>query len=238
MSLRTERILRALREVMTTPTLRDEQTRIGPSDLGNPCNLCLAAKMAGEPVPRSFSLYPWLGTAIHHLIEWTTEKIRLVHRPGLNDMAMEIFGHPTAVAELHIEKAVFIPGYGWCPAHIDYLLPNEGCLVDWKSSSRKKVKAYRARGFVPTDNVGQTLIYLHAAITNGYPVESAVLVYIPRDAATLDEIWAYEVQYDIVEINKIIERAANIQLWIDAGRWKELDSDPDCMTCNPGYFGS
>lgn len=235
MSQRTERILLAIREVVTTPTKRDVQLRVGPSDLGDPCNYCLGSKMAGVKPKRSFSMYPWLGSAIHKLIEWATEWKRFKLIDGVNNMAWAVFGHPAAVSELYIEKAIFIPGYGWCPAHIDYVFPNEGCIVDWKSSSRKKVKSYKVHG-VPIENVGQTLLYLDAAKKYGYNVESAVLVFIPRDAADVSEMWAYEVFHDESEVKSIIDRAAAIWKWVEAGRWEELDKDPHCMNCNPGYF--
>lgn len=236
MSQRTERILTSIKQIMSAPSDRDLQGRIGPSDLGDPCNYCLGSKMAGVKPQRKFSMYPWLGTAIHTLIEHLTHRLRFKLIPGHNELAYKIFGHPTAVAELHIENAVYIPGYGWCPAHLDFILPEEKCLVDWKSSSKKKVKVYQLRG-VPTENTGQTLIYIHAARNNGYDVEAAVLVYIPRDTADLDDLWAYEVMYDEAEVQSIIDRAAAIWLWVEAGRWQELDKDPGCYNCFPGYFG-
>lgn len=237
MSQRTERILLAIRQVMATPTKRDQQVKIGPSDLANICNYCLGAKMAGVKPKRDFSMYPWLGSAIHKLIEWTTDWSRFVHQPGVNDMAMAVFGHPSAVSEQYVPEAIYVPGYGWCPAHIDYVFPNEGCIVDWKSTSRKKVRFYKIHG-VTIEQVGQVLLYLHVVrVKLGYNMESAVLVFIPRDAADLSEMWAYEVFYDEKEVQLIIDRAAQIQKWVDVGRWEELEKHPECLTCHPGYAG-
>lgn len=234
MSLRTERVLRAIREVIATPSARDEQTRIGPSDMGDPCNYCLGSKMAGIKPERDFSMYPWLGTAIHTLIEKLTDISRMMFLPDINDMAWEIFG-PNSGARSEIRVWIcHIPGYGDVYGSIDFMLLGEKCIVDWKSSSRKKVKLYKVQG-VPIENQGQTLMYIHGAIKSGYDVESAVLVYIPRDAASLSEIWAYEVEYNEEEVQQIIDRAANIYLWVEAGRWRELDKSPHCWTCNPGF---
>lgn len=228
-------MLVAIRQVMANPTKRDRQVRIGPSDLGDSCDYCLGSKMAGIKPKRDFSMYPWLGSAIHKLIEWLTNWSNFELVPGENDLAYEIFGHPSAMAELAVSHAILIPGYGWVPAHLDYIFPAEGCIVDWKSTSKKKIQSYKIHG-VPTENVGQTLLYLKTARDLGYNVESAVLVYIPRDAADLSNLWAYEVEYNEEEVQSIIDRAAVIWLWVEADRWQELTKNPHCYTCNPGYI--
>lgn len=230
---RSDRILAAIREVISTPTKRDQQVRIGPSDLADPCDHCLAAKMAGVKPRRDFSMYPWLGSAIHKLIEWITMPRRLDMFP-LDSLAREIFGGEGALSELYIEKALYIEGYGWIPAHIDFVLPAELCFVDWKSSSRKKVRAYKVKG-VPIENLAQVILYLEALLRNGYNVEAGVLVYIPRDAAELREMWAYEVPRNEGEAQAILDRAAVLYQWVQAGRWEELASDSECHVCNPGF---
>lgn len=231
MSQRTERVLLAIRELITQPSERDLQLKVGPSDLGDPCNYCLGRKMAGIKAERDFSMYPWLGTAIHKLIQYLVEPLRFFYQPNINDMAWELFGLGRARTEIKV-FICHIPGYGDVYGNIDVLLELERIIIDWKSSSRKKIKLYKLHG-VPTENLGQTILYIHGARKSGYDVEAAVLVYIPRDAADLGELWAYEVEYDESEVNQIIERATIIQQWVTAGRWQELDKDPDCWTCNP-----
>lgn len=234
MSRRTERILVAIRQVITQPSKRDLQAKIGPSDLGDPCDKCLARKMAGEKIQRSFSMYPWLGTAIHHLIEHIVHPSRFVLIPDFNELAFEIFGREGVVTEQNV-FICHIKGYGDVYGNIDMIVEDEGCIVDWKSTSRKRVRNYKING-VPIENVGQTLLYIKGARASGYNVEAAVLVYIPRDAADVSELWAYEVPYDEDEVQDVITRAENIQLWIDAGRHHELKSDPECYNCNPRGF--
>ena len=234
MSQRTDRILLALREIMLTPTARDEQVTIGPSDLGDPCDYHLGMKMAGEKPQREFSMFPWLGTAIHTLIEKLVSVKNLTLHPGMNEMAWELFGAPSGA---RTEVKIFIcniPGYGDVWGSIDVLLIGENCIVDWKSSSLKKIKTYKLHGLDPS-NQGQVIMYIGGARKAGYNVEAGVLVYIPRDGGDPSQIYAVEVPWDEAEFNSIIERATVIQQWVAAGRWRELDRDPHCYSCNPGY---
>lgn len=235
MSKLTERVLVAFREVLSVPTKRDQQVTVGPSDLSDPCNFCLGRKMAGEAELRSFSMPLFLGSAIHKITEWLVSP-GMMAEMDRTTLAYEVFGADTVSTELSIRKAIFIEGYGWCPAHVDLVLPDELALVDWKSTQMKYLRLYKVKG-PPTAHIGQVMLYLHALRTNGYNVEKAVLVYVPKDAGSLYDIWAYELEYDAEAVAKIKQRAEAIMQWVAAGRWNELARDPECHRCNPGYTG-
>lgn len=54
-------------EVLSRPSERDKQRRIGPSELGDLCERCLAEKMLGthEDDDRGTPFAPMLGTALY-----------------------------------------------------------------------------------------------------------------------------------------------------------------------------
>lgn len=233
-STRASRVLYALKELMTAPTERDLQSRVGPSDLGDPCDYCLGRKMRGIKPKRLFSMYPWLGSAMHAFIEKLTAPGVLKWVPGANDLAWEVFGDARTASELKIKDALHIRGYGPVTVHIDMLLLTEGCIVDWKSTSKRTLKTYMIKMTVPQYSYIQVQLYLKAARDTGYNVSWGVLVYIPRDAADLDEMWAFDFDYDEAAAQGALDRAADIQKWIDAGRAEELAHHPDCKVCHPG----
>lgn len=234
MSLLTNRIHRATQEILQTKTDRDKQINIGPSDMADPCNKCLASKLAGVKPEREWSMFPWLGTAIHKLIEWTTHASRFRWVQGENDLAWELFGDGRAVFESRY-FICSIPGYGDVYGSIDVMLLVEKAIVDWKSSSVKKIKLYKAVG-VPDEYIGQVMMYLNAVRQHGYDFEKAVLVFIPRDAPGTDSIWEFEVTFDQEKVDAILNRIQQLMQWVEAGRWQELKPHPDCWTCNPPTF--
>lgn len=235
MSLFKARVERAARELITTPSDRDQQVDIGPSDMADPCQKCLASKLAGVKPHREFSMYPWLGTAIHRLLEWTSDAVRFRHRPGVNDMAWELFGDGKAIFELRVHIGT-IEGYGDISGSVDVVLPEERGIIDWKSSSKKKIKVYKLKG-VPDSYRGQIQLYLDGLRKAGYYVEKAVLVFIPRDAHTPADIWLHEESYDPAIVEAIYRRLDQLMLWVKAGRWQELPSDSDCFICHPFFTG-
>lgn len=235
MTILEERVLRAAREIITQKSERDNQVLIGPSDMADPCNKCLASKLAGVKPHREFSMFPWLGTAMHKLIEWTADLVRFTHNPGVNDMAWEFFGPGKA----HFEMKIFIchiEGYGDVYGSVDVYVIGEQIIIDWKSTSKKRIQQMKIKG-VPENYIGQLTMYMRGLLEKGYPVETGMLVFIPRDAATPADIWAKEVPYVEANAQQIITRVNQLMQWVKAGRWHELASDSDCLTCHPRFFG-
>jgi len=232
-SLDFERFMRAARELIVTETARDQQRTIGPSDMADPCLKCLGRKMAGDQPEREFSMFPWLGTAMHTLIEkLATVVMRPI--PGKNDMAMEMFGPDSgAVFELKVFICT-IPGYGDIYGSLDVI--TKEVIGDWKSTSKKKVKVYKIQG-PPPSYLGQLTMYLHGARLSGYDRSTGVLVFIPRDAFGVDDLWGYEWEYNPDLAQQIIDRVTSVYQWVQLGRHHELPSDSSCNTCHPGFFG-
>ena len=114
----SSRLKTAVISEILQPTQRDLQKRVGPSDLGNPCPRCLGRKLVAEDnTAGDFSLYPWIGTAVHSYLE------------------AQVFQDNYAQHELRVYVGD-VPGYGPVKGTSDLVLqkhPELGSwVVDWK----------------------------------------------------------------------------------------------------------
>lgn len=112
------------------PSARDKQKAPGPSDLGDPCDVCLARKLAtflglGSYSQGGFSLKAWIGTAIHEKLERDLPAV-----------------YPHAQCEIKV-KVADIPGIGAVGGHVDVFLSRQRAIVDWKSSDLDKILRYK-----------------------------------------------------------------------------------------------
>lgn len=199
------------------PTKRDKQTRIGPSDLGNPCAKCLGRKMTGEggdAFGGDFSLYPWLGTAGHFYLENT------------------VFQSSDYLHEQRLYVGD-VPGYGPIRGTADLVRVSEpGMVVDWKFVGLKKIKSYRANGS-PKAYRYQRQLYARGVDLAGIAVvESVANVYIPRDSGNIKDIWVDEEAYQPEMAEEALERAGRVYEQALLGGYQSLPSDPDCWVCN------
>ena len=115
-------------EEITKPTERDGQKKVGPSEIGNPCAKCLGRGLMNERAEQSFSLYPWIGTAVHFFMEHNT--------------------FPNCRHELKLFVGE-IPGYGEIKGTTDMAMQEADgtwTVVDWKIVGLKKLKSYRVNG--------------------------------------------------------------------------------------------
>jgi len=116
-------------EILTAPTARDRQTRLGPSDISDGCARCIGLKFLGDKRESPFAARPWLGrvggNAWHKYFE---------HR--INDGVSWRAVDAGVVPERYVRVAE-IPGYGWIGGSIDITLPHQ--IVDIKGTERKKL---------------------------------------------------------------------------------------------------
>lgn len=199
-------------EQITQPSDRDKQRRVGPSGLGDACPLCLAKALAGESDERSFSMYPWLGTAVHYYLE------------------DHVF--PDAEHELKLYCGD-VPGYGKIYGTTD--LYWDKTVGDWKIVGLKRIKSFRVNG-PPQNYRYQAMIYAKGAELSGREVEDIAIVFIPRDSGNPQDIWVYEEPYQPEMADAALERAGVLYNdFVLTGKIDELPSDDDCFNCN-GYF--
>jgi hypothetical protein len=115
---------------ITKPSKRDKQVAPGPSDLADPCDVCVAKSIAaslgmGSRSSGDFSLKAWLGTAVHEKLE---RDLRYVY--------------PHAEQEITVTIGD-IPGIGIVEGHVDVYLPRKRAAVDWKTSDKKTIEKYK-----------------------------------------------------------------------------------------------
>ncbi|PYG00188.1 hypothetical protein SAMN05216184_104127 [Georgenia satyanarayanai] len=217
-------------EIVNQP--RSLQKRIGPSELGTPCDHCLAAKLAGWT--RTDDGVPWLpyvGTAMHAQLEELfirSENDRnAVHTTGRRYLAEQ----PVMVGHIGGEEI-------W--GSTDLLDLHVGMTVDWKLVGVTTLRAAK-RGPSPVYRT-QADLYAKGWNDAGIRVDHVAIAYLPRNAVSLnDAIW-WTAPHDRARAEAALERAnrlhtnltalASISVeardaWITA-----LPRDPGCHDCS------
>ncbi|MFB7858767.1 hypothetical protein [Rhodococcus qingshengii] len=209
------------------PSKRDQQRMVGPSDLADTCNLCLARKLAalcGIPVDqptRLFSHKAWLGTSIHEKLE---TGLPLVY-------PRESENGPRYHQELAVPIGT-IRGLGDVHGHFDLYIRDS--IVDYKSSDRYRIKMYQKDG-VPNSHNGQTKLYLKGVNGCGQLGRYAVLVYIPRDSSDLSDIWVASDSADEELADSLLGRAQRLTEMVRSGSISDLVPEQGCFVCTKQF---
>jgi hypothetical protein len=136
---------------------RSQQTALGPSEIGTPCERRLAYRLANLP-PVNFNRDPWpaiVGTAIHQWLEGA------VNRYGDPRLETE--------AELIIDQAL--------TGHSDLL--RETTVVDYKTAGTDVMREARKNGPSRSYKI-QINLYGLGQVRRGRRIEHVALVYLPR----------------------------------------------------------
>lgn len=200
---------------------RSRQTRLGPSELGTPCQRQIAMKLAGIPRQPEDKRPPWApmqGTAMHTLMEealrfhnaqlgrerWVVEE-KLVVDPGLDDVD-PITGHGDAFDTDH------------------------ACVIDWKYTGVTTLREVK-RKTVPNEQLVkpeyrvQGHLYGRGHERAGRDVRYVRLVFLARshdyaDSAEWTEeyqpeiaFWAIDRYYATIQLLIDLDLAANPGLW-------------------------
>lgn len=203
--------LKVIQEI-SKPSDRDKQSRVGPSELGNPCDKCLGRALMNERPEQDFSLYPWLGTGNHLYMEHET--------------------FPDYLHELKVDVGE-VEGYGPIKGTSDMYDKDEEAIVDWKFVGIKKLKSYRVNG-VSKQYRFQGQLYARGAERMGLEVEKVAIVFIPRDSGNVKDIWVHEEAYQPEMAEAALNRASQIYAWLqeEGNTWQGLEEDFDCFQCN------
>ena len=219
---------------LTKPSERDKQRKVGPSELGDLCERCLAEKLLGvHKEEKTHPLAPMIGTAFHLYLENVI---------GLKDYLKE-----TKVTVGTIER------YGDIRGTADGFDTATGHVVDYKVLSKKKIKAFSSATFFDEDynpefysdslTEGQLKKYYYQmqlyglGMENaGYEVNHTSLILFPRDCTVESVISAsHELcfKYNREAALNVLERAKQIFKWANENRDNlgELDSHPGCYYC-------
>lgn len=225
-----DRIMREL----TKPSKRDKQRKVGPSELGDLCERCLAEKLLGvHEEEKTHPLAPMIGTAFHLYLE--------------NVIGLKGYLKETKVTVGTIE------GYGDISGTADGFDIETGHVVDYKVLSKKKIKAFSSATFFNEDRnpefysdsmtegqlkkyYYQMMLYGLGMQNAGYDVHHCSLVLFPRDC-TVESVTtaSHELcfKYKREAALAVLERANEIFKWANENRDNlgELDSHPGCYYC-------
>ncbi len=219
---------------LTKPSERDKQRKVGPSELGDLCERCLAEKLLGvHQEEKNYPLAPMIGTAFHLYLE---------NMVGLKDYLKE-----TRVTVGTIE------GYGDISGTADGFDTATGHVVDYKILSKKKIKAFSSATFFDEERnpefysdslteaqlkkyYYQMQLYGLGMENAGYEVNHTSLILFPRDC-TVESVMSasHELcfKYNREAALNVLERANQIFKWA-INNWnilEELDSHPGCYYC-------
>lgn len=203
---------------------RSQQQEVGPSGLGKPCARCLAREVLGRPIVRAYDPHVWrryVGVCVHAGLA----EAALAHNMGINR------------GRYVIESKVYPDGPG------SALLPKGGdsdlydgdraTVVDWKTSSKARLKAYRANG--PGQQYRfQAHLYGRGFVLLGLPVENVAIAFVPRDGS-LNDLYVWTEPYDESVALQALDRYSKIRelaLANGVAILPFLPADPDCFDCS------
>lgn len=114
---------------------RSLQKRIGPSEIGEPCDRWVIHKLAGmeEPARPALPWKPFIGTAVHAQMEEIFTNART--SPGAPDWVTE---HEVTVGYLPDGTAI--------TGHSDLFHISSGTVIDWKIVGERQLANYKTNG--------------------------------------------------------------------------------------------
>lgn len=213
---------------------RDLQKTIGASEFGSPCTYCVGQILLANHKHDGHS--PWwlaarIGTACHLDLEQTAREY----------LPKSMLEHRVHLGELE--------DYGAISSSLDYFDPDEGHLVDWKTTERAKLRLYKLIEAMPEPSpiettelsearftlekyVNQGLSYARGLVMAGYEVNRISLGFVCRDGKTDDDIWSLDFDYDPEQAQRVWDRL--VALWDylrEGGDPEALNKHPFCKTC-------
>lgn len=159
---------------------RSRQTRIGPSELGIPCDRWMSHKLAGTPEvnTRHAPWLPTIGTAIH---AWIEDVFSAANLP-----AIQAGQRPRWLLETEVSVGT-VAGQD-ITGHCDLYDTVTATSVDWKTVGPTRLKAYQRHG--PGGQYrAQGHLYGRGWQRKGYPVDTVAIAFLPRNAELEQTVW-------------------------------------------------
>ncbi|WP_159622704.1 hypothetical protein [Ruania rhizosphaerae] len=194
--------------IMNAP--RSLQVEIGPSEIGNPCDHCLAAQLAGWSQNAELGWLPFVGTAVHSALE----VFFIEHENHRNA------NHTTGRRYLTEHKVLVgqVAGtdvWGTC----DLFDTVTGMTVDWKIVGITTLRAAKKRP-KPEHRV-QAHLYGRGWVNAGYRVEHVAIAHLPRNEQSMTRaVWwhePYDEQVAVDALDRATQFAVNLQALATAG---------------------
>lgn len=198
---------------------RSRQVAIGPSELGMPCEHCLAAKLAGWTETRDAAWLPTIGTAVH---AWLAEQFS---------------GTPRWLVETRVDvgevNGVPITGSA------DLFDLESHTVVDWKVVGAETLRTVKADGGPSPQYRAQAHLYGRGFARAGHRVERVAVAYLGRNAPT-PRPYLWTEPYDEQVALDALERATAALRILDALHGADADvvayisglpRAPRCYSC-------
>jgi len=220
-------------DLLKAESERDGQRLIGPSEIGNPCEHCVARRLMeskGHPKPQQgkYWLGAKIGTAIHAELEQEERK-------HVNEGSGKFKPLKGALIESPIVLHT-IPGYGTIKAKPDLVLVTEQHLIDHKTTSKTKLAHYKLDG-VPYQYVIQQNLYAYGLNHSGVPIRRISLSFINREGTTDSDINVFSFDYDEQVALYALDRLEKIWYDLETGKTPDdFPSDPGCYYCSRVIF--
>lgn len=211
---------------ITRTSARDVQKSVGPSEIGNPCGFCLGRALCRkypelwwgeEPLGfggGGFSLKAWIGIAAHEKLE------RELDEPGA---LKESTVHITDLDE-----------YGPITGHCDLYM--DRTAIDYKTKDNRDAIRKIALSRPKDSEIFQINLYGYGFFMEGRPVEDLCLFYIPRDSNRISDCYPAFTEPNPAIARMALDRLSKVWDIVRSGRGSELESHPDCYTCNIRYY--
>jgi hypothetical protein len=198
---------------------RSLQVEVGPSQLGNPCDHCLAAALAGWEKRGDDAWLPLIGTAVHELL--------LTHEAFGNGWLKE---HRVTVGRV---AGVDVSG------NADLYHAQSGTVIDLKIVGASTLNEARRHGSKMQYKRQINLYGKGFAECYGYDVTTVIIAYLPRNSPHLSDAF-FDVQpYEPLLAQATLDRAdalaAAVELYAGIS---ELARDVfiDSLPRSPGCF--
>lgn len=223
--LEDSQVKQLILDLLKNPGERDKQRMIGASEIGNPCDYCLANRLLNTPKATSqYWLGAKLGTAMHRELEY--EEAKHVEVP--QNYRFE------ALEGARIEETITlgdIPGYGTVRSKPDLVLTKYNHVIDHKSTTKTKVSGYKLDG-VPRQYVIQQQLYAWGLNKSGIEIDRISLSFVNRDGLTDKDVWIHTFNYDETVALAAWSRLESAWAYVSSGGDVEnISSDSKCYYC-------
>lgn len=191
---------RAVIEAAIAGHARSQQTRIGPSEVGTPCDRCLAHKLGGTRERRDpgGQWLPTVGTAVHEWLKW-----------AFIDAQADLTALRATRYLVEQEVSVgFIGGIN-ITGNADLFDLWAGEVTDWKIMGDNRLKALKASGPDPVYRI-QAHLYGRGYARRGCTVNRVRIAGLPRNAPTLAGSVIWSEPYDEAIALAALDRADRI----------------------------
>lgn len=190
---------------------RSLQRRIGPSEMGVPCERRIGYKLAGTPEVNRVGAVNWkayIGTAVHE------QFAQIFAQREVDSMGSDAWAGPRWFVEEKVSPGITLDGVdidGSC----DLFDAVNGAVWDWKVTTRNKIReGYRPHGVGEQYEI-QAQLYGAGWALKGFDVRTVGVIFFTRDGEFTDRhVW--HAPFDQGVADCAIGRVTAIQNALDA----------------------